>query len=210
MSKASSRRYGPAREGESVAKVKQEEDMVRRTAVQGVAVAAVALAALAGCGGDDGGNVPGSGAENNAPTTAASEMSSPAPSSMASSESDAPAEDSGTQGGLEAKLDEILQGSAITFEVQSAELTEEAKQTLQQVAEVVSANQDAKVEVVGTAGYEDADKATQLGQERADAVRDELVSAGVAEDRIEAVSKGNEDVLGDPEKAVTVDIRVVE
>lgn len=184
--------------------------MVRRTAVQGIAVAAFALAALAGCGDEGGGNGSDTGAENNAPTTAASEMSSPAPSSMASGESGAPTNDSGAQGGLQAKLDEILKGSAITFQAQSAELTEEAKQSLQQVAEAVSANQDAKIEVVGTAGYEDADKATQLGQERADAVRQELVAAGVAEDRIEAVSKGNEDVLGNPEKAVTADIRVVE
>ncbi|SFB51608.1 Outer membrane protein OmpA [Amycolatopsis marina] len=180
--------------------------MVRRTAVRGIMIAAFVLAAATGCGDDGGGQVPG--AENGAPMTAASAMTEDPASSPASGETGT--EDGGAQGGLQAKLDEILQATPITFQPQSAELTDEAKQALGQVAEAASAEQDAKLQVVGTAGYEDADKATKLGQERADAVRDELVAAGVAEDRVEATSKGNEGVLGDAQKAVTVDISVVE
>ncbi|WP_116045283.1 OmpA family protein [Amycolatopsis palatopharyngis] len=180
--------------------------MVRRTALRGVAIAAFTLAAVTGCGEDGQGQ--DSGAENPAPTTAASEMPSAAPSSAESGAADGT--ESGAQGGLQAKLDEILQATPITFEAQSAELTEDAKQALQQVGEAASADEDAKLKVVGTAGYEDADKAMQLGQERADAVRDELVAQGVAEDRVEATSKGNEGVLGDAQKAVTVDITVAE
>lgn len=167
--------------------------MIRRRMVSGLVVAAVALAALVGCsgggdenqGGDQGGNQQDSDQQGTAPG----------------------------QGGnqeLQGKIDQILQQSPLQFEAQSAELTDQANQTLQQVADAAKEAPEAKLSVNATAGYEDPGQAQELAQQRADGVKQQLTEKGLAPDQVEANAMGNQDVQGDAQKAVTVDIAVVQ
>ncbi|OZM75136.1 hypothetical protein CFN78_02935 [Amycolatopsis antarctica] len=179
--------------------------MLRRTTLHGFATAAIAAMALAltACGSE--GDSGGTGDSGGDPSGAPASSSAPSSSASAGAGESAANADAGSVSGLQAKLDEVLSAAPITFAAESPELTEESRSTLKSVAEAAAEVPDAKLEVRATAGYQDAEQAKALSQQRADAVSKELTSGGVAEDRVEAVAAGNEGVMDDT-AAVTVDI----
>lgn len=192
--------------------------MLRRNTLHGViagrkaatmtvtAFAAMALA-LTACGTEEGtGADSGAGQSEDAGAPASSSAPSSS-SSMSGEASDGAGDgDTGSVSGLQAKLDDVLKATPVTFGAQNAELTEDGKRALKEVADAAGGTPDAKLEVRATAGYPDAAQAKELSQQRADAVVQQLAADGVTEDRVEAVAVGNEGVLDDDQAAMTVDI----
>ncbi len=81
----------------------------------------------------------------------------------------------------------------VNFEFDSAKLTSNAEQTLNDVAEKLNSNEQVRVRLeghtdsVGSASYN-----KKLSQRRADSVRDYLASQGVSSDRMESLGFGQE------------------
>ena len=106
---------------------------------------------------------------------------------------------------LQTKLDALINGSPIKFDPESIELSDTARSTIKQVAETAHCPPEAKLQITVSARYEDAEKAKQISQQRADAVAKELVADGFAAERIAATGIGNADTGAD---AATVRIKV--
>lgn len=162
----------------------------------GIVAAALALGLLAGC--DE-------GTTNTSPSESADAI---APSASASASAVPVEGDEGSAGPLQGEIEKLLEASPIKFNPHSAELTEESEATLKKIAEAAAEDESAKLAVKATAGYEDADKAKALSQQRVDAVIKELTDNGVAEDRLEGEALGNEGVTGDITAATTLEITV--
>ncbi|WP_051174154.1 OmpA family protein [Amycolatopsis orientalis] len=177
--------------------------MNRRTTISGVALAAFAVLAVAGCGDDD--KDKGSAAASSAASAVASGQNGMPADGAQNGQPDAAAVQ-----GLQAKIDEIVNASPVRFSPQSAELTDEAKATLKKVAKAAAAAPSVKVAVDTHAGYPDAAMATDLSQKRADAVREILTAGGIAGDRIKAKAEGSEGVGGDDAKAMTAEIKAAQ
>ena len=92
-----------------------------------------------------------------------------------------------------AELTRILSGPIAHFEFDQAQLTGESRQKLQALAKAMKAHPAARIQIagncdeLGTTEYNLA-----LGQRRATAAHDYLVSLGVAADRLQTVSYGKE------------------
>ena len=85
----------------------------------------------------------------------------------------------------------ITLSGAILFASGKFELLQAAKLKLNQVADVLLAERDAMMTVEGHTDSQGSDTSNMtLSQKRADAVREHLVSQGIAPDRIKAVGKG--------------------
>ncbi|GAB3675199.1 OmpA family protein [Saccharopolyspora tripterygii] len=121
----------------------------------------------------------------------------------------------GEQGGDQAKaqlqgqLDQLNQGSPITFDPDSSELNEQGKQAVTKVAEMLkTAPQELKFQVSGfTASGTTSDKdSKELSQARAQAVADQLAQAGIPAERLQVNGEG--DAGGDPAASRKVEVKV--
>jgi outer membrane protein OmpA-like peptidoglycan-associated protein len=184
-----------------------------------VPVFALAFGALAGCDGEGAGPIGGNGGAQPGATTGLvippvpvpppAPAPVPAPVGMSGSVP-APAgmPDVGVVYRPQPKVDELLNGSPIRFDPDSVALSDPSKAVLKQVAEAVHCPPESKIEVTAAARFEDAKKADEVSQQRADAVARELVAGGIAAERITAKGVGNQGVAAD-NTALTVKIRVV-
>lgn len=93
----------------------------------------------------------------------------------------------------QADLDALLKGLVIRFGFDAADLQPESRTRLDAIADAMRANPKTQIRIegncdeLGTAEYNLA-----LGQKRADAVRNYLVTLGVVGTRVETVSYGEE------------------
>jgi outer membrane protein OmpA-like peptidoglycan-associated protein len=90
------------------------------------------------------------------------------------------------------KNDFVLEG--VTFDSASAKLTKDGTEKVGELAGLLKSHPNAKIKVVGhtdDTGQAEANRA--LSEQRANAVRDELVHQGIAEDRIETAGMGEAD-----------------
>jgi OOP family OmpA-OmpF porin len=91
---------------------------------------------------------------------------------------------------LQAKLDNVLQQSAIAFESNSAKITPRGRATLEKLIPLLRREPKAAIEIGGhTDGYGAADYNLQLSRRRAEAVRQYFVSRGLT-NRFTAVGYG--------------------
>lgn len=179
-------------------------------ALVGVAAAAIAVAAVAGC--SSGSNDSSSNSANSSNSASAS---NPASGSMSATESAGATSAAGNGGQNDAlspadqavqdKINQALSAAPIKFTAESADLNDASKNALTQVAGALKDNK-AKIKVETHAGYADAQKAQTLSQERADAISKALVDDGVAQDRITANATGNQTAQG--EQALETQISV--
>ena len=94
----------------------------------------------------------------------------------------------------EETLDDITKKfGRVLFSYDSIEITPEGRATIQKNAEIMKAQSALKVLIEGHADSRGTNEYNlALAERRADAVRDYLVSLGVANDRVTIVSKGEE------------------
>lgn len=111
---------------------------------------------------------------------------------------------------LREQLQQLLGQHPITFEPDSAVLTPDAGRSIPRVAELVkAAPEGVRFEVGGNAANVDSPAdGRQLSEQRARAVVDALVRAGVSADRLQPAGYGNSRATGDPSAARRVDIVV--
>lgn len=184
--------------------------VTRAKGIAGLAAAALAIAGLAGCGDDN--NQSGSGNGN-----ASSSASAPAPNSQGDQNGqngqNGQNDPNGAQNGspaaqaLQQKLDELTNAAPIMFEREKTELTAQSKETVKKAAEAAAGAAGTKLEVTASAGYDDAAKATEVSQKRAEAVVKEMTENGVPADRVTAKGTGNQGVVGDEKAATSVKIK---
>ena len=99
-------------------------------------------------------------------------------------------------GGAVQKIQDLVQVHPVTFTSQSAELSGQDTQTLQQVATVLKAT-GATATISTHAGYPDAAQAQQLSQQRADSIAKALQAAGVDASKLKEQPTGNTTAQGD-------------
>lgn len=111
---------------------------------------------------------------------------------------------------LRGQLEQLLGEHPITFEPDSAVLTSDAGQSISRVAELVkAAPEQVRFEIAGNAANVDSPAdGRQLSEQRARAVVDALVRAGVPADRLQPAGYGNSRATGDPSAARRVDVVV--
>lgn len=94
------------------------------------------------------------------------------------------------------KFTGVIKG--INFKANSADIQKSSFKLLADAAKVMKEYSDLRMEISGhTSSDGDAAKNLKLSQERADAVRAYLISAGIAGDRIVAVGFGSDKPIGD-------------
>ncbi len=94
------------------------------------------------------------------------------------------------------QIQQLLQVNPVSFTTQSAQLSAEDTQSLQQIAGVVKTT-GASISVLTHAGYADAAKSQALSEQRADAIVAVLTGAGVDKAKITAKPTGNTTAQGD-------------
>ena len=99
-------------------------------------------------------------------------------------------------GAAGSKIQELVQVHPVTFTAQSAELTGQDTQTLQQVAAVQKAT-GATVTISTHAGYPDAAQAQQLSQQRAENIAKAMQAAGADASKLKTEPAGNSVGQGD-------------
>lgn len=192
---------------------------MRRTSIKhSVVVIASAAALLAGCGTGEQGDQQGQGAPQ-APATAPGGMGTGQGGEGQGGEGQGQ-EGQGQEGQagdaeaakaeLQGKIDELQQSAPITFNPDSAELSEQGGQSVGQAAEMLKqAPQDMRFEIAGYTASVSGSSADsqQLSTQRAQTVADQLTQAGISADRLETTGKG--DASGDPESARRAEIKVM-
>ncbi|WP_410599624.1 OmpA family protein [Amycolatopsis sp. lyj-90] len=144
--------------------------------------------------------------------TASSAATAPSPGDGAPASSGAGTGDAAQTGGeaaqkVTAAIQQAIQQSPITFTTESAELSEQSKSALGEIAKALQGN-DVKIAVATHAGYPDAEKSKALSEKRAEAITAVLEGAGVAKDRVKNEATGNEKAQGD--QALDTQISVVQ
>ena len=94
------------------------------------------------------------------------------------------------------KIQELVRVHPVAFTSQSAELTSQDTQTLQQVAAVLKTT-GATATISTHAGYPDAAQAQQLSQQRAENIAKALREAGADESKLKTQPNGNSAAQGD-------------
>lgn len=102
-------------------------------------------------------------------------------------------------------IEQALQRAPITFTPEKAELTEQARQTLGEIAKALQGNA-VKISVSTHAGYPDDEKAKALSEKRAEAITTALEGLGVTGERVARDATGNEKAQG--EQALDTQISV--
>lgn len=99
---------------------------------------------------------------------------------------------------LQQSLDELLTGQKIGFALSAAKLTDNGKKLLEAIAEILRQYPDIPVEISGHTDSTGDRRANQLlSEQRAEAVRQYLVSLGISADRLRAVGYGDSKPLVD-------------
>lgn len=161
---------------------------MRRTIISAVAV--IALTGAAGCGAAEDAAQGAADQAQSAAEEAAGQAQSAA-GDAASQASDAAASAAAGAGQqVQQQVDQLLEANPIVFTPESAELTGQSGQTLQQIGAALAAS-GAGITVVTHSGYEDAAQAQELSEMRAEAISQALQAAGVSADQITTEAKGN-------------------
>ena len=174
--------------------------MDRIKATNAVAGIAFAAALLAGCSGGQQGQ---GGQEGEVPPAAPP----PAPEQQQQPPKPDPA---AAKAALQQKIDQALQQHPITFEPDTANLTEQGEQTATKAAELAkSAPQDMRFTIAGFIANTGTPKPQdqELSQQRAQAVADKFKEAGVPAERLEAVGRGA--AQGNQESDRRVEIKIM-
>ncbi|MEU6128742.1 OmpA family protein [Saccharopolyspora sp. NPDC047091] len=178
--------------------------MDRRTAPYGVAAAAL-VALLAGCSG--GGDHQGQGGqEGEVPPAPPAQQQQQQPEQQPPAAPDPAA----AKAALQQQIDEALKQSPITFDADSAKLTQQGEQTATKAAELAkSAPQELKFTVTGyvadTGNPSPTDQ--ELSQQRAQAVADKFTEAGVPQERLEVVGKGTAEGGTEQDRHATISVQ---
>ncbi len=111
---------------------------------------------------------------------------------------------------LRGEIERMLGEQPITFAPDSAVLTPDADRAIPRLAELVrEAPERVRFEIGGNAAKVDSPAdARPLSEQRARAVVDALVGAGVSPDRLQPAGYGNSRATGDPDAARRVDVVV--
>ncbi|MEV0945636.1 OmpA family protein [Rhodococcus sp. NPDC049939] len=155
--------------------------MIRRTIVSGVAVAAIAIAGVAGCSSED---------SDVATTTTTTSEPGPLDAAATSIRATASA---AVDAALEATRDAVnaaISATPIQFEPDSSELNPISNVTLTAIAVALETN-DADIKIEAYADMSDEDAAQQLADERADSVASALEAQGIDKDRISTEGTAN-------------------
>ncbi|MFC4079199.1 OmpA family protein [Amycolatopsis samaneae] len=152
--------------------------------------AAVVIATVTACGSGDSNGSGGSSSAAAPPGGSGTSSAAGAPSSAGQGAMN------GAAGQVNSAIEQALQQSPVTFEPQKADLTDKAKQTLEQIAKAMQGN-DVKITVATHAGYPDAQQAKTLSEKRAQAIASALETHGVAKDRVKEDATGSEKAQGD-------------
>ena len=101
-------------------------------------------------------------------------------------------------GGLQGSIDQIITASPIVFPSGSAELTEEATATLDELAQLIAATPGASVDVIGhTDNQGDPAANLELSRQRALAVRNHLVTSGIDVLLVNSEGRGDAEPVAD-------------
>ncbi len=120
--------------------------------------------------------------------------------------------DAAAKAEMQGQLAQLMQQSPITFEPDTASLTPQGEQTVQQVAEMITNSPGELRFEVGGFTAPDQPSATdvnQLAQERAQTVVDQLAEAGVPAERLQATGMGPSEPMGDPAQERRAEIRIL-
>lgn len=179
---------------------------MQRALVKAVVGAAAVVALVSACGSGGSNDSSGSGAsgQNTAQSSAAAQPSGAAQSGQngagdqngASGQNGAAGQNGPAAQAVTAAIQQASQASPIKFEAEKAELTGQAKEGLAAIAKAMKGN-DVKLKVVTHAGYQDAEKAKQLSEQRAQAITTALEADGVAKDRVQSEPSGSEKAQGE-------------
>jgi outer membrane protein OmpA-like peptidoglycan-associated protein len=130
----------------------------------------------------------------------------------------APGTAPGTPGGapadpaaLQSRIDEIVAAQPITFRANSAELTDAGTETLNRVAEELTAVPSARATITGYSapiGGPGTPDPQQLSDQRATAAADALVADGVARDRLQTRGASDTEPRPDPAASRRAEISV--
>jgi OOP family OmpA-OmpF porin len=105
---------------------------------------------------------------------------------------------SGGGGQLQQQINALVQGAPVTFEPDTANLTEQAGQTLQKVAPLIAAVQGVRLLIEGhVAAVSSPTDGLNLSQERAEAVKQRLAELGVPVDSITVEGRGDAEPAAD-------------
>ncbi|AXB41350.1 hypothetical protein A4R43_01460 [Amycolatopsis albispora] len=164
---------------------------MRRKIALTVAGAAMVAGLAGACGSEDssgssGANDAASPSGAAAPSPGAGDAPAPAPG-----EGDPAQAQGGPAQQVTTAIEQALQKAPVTFTPENAELTAEAKQSLEQIAKAMQGN-EVKIKVATHAGYPDAAKAKELSEKRAEAITSAFEGFGVSKDRVQAEATGNE------------------
>ena len=175
--------------------------MDRIKATNAVAGIAFAAALVAGC---SGGQQQGQGGQEGEVPPAA-----PAPEQQQQQQPPKP-DPAAAKAALQQQIDQALQQRPITFEPDTANLTEQGKQTATKAAELAkSAPQELRFTIAGFIANTGTPKPQdqELSQQRAQAVADKFKEAGVPAERLEAVGRGA--AQGNQESDRRVEIKIM-
>lgn len=94
---------------------------------------------------------------------------------------------------IQVKINELIAANKISFERRSSTITANSQTTLTQIAKILQENSQVKIEIGGhTDSRGDNALNKQISQDRANSVRDALVSLGISQDRLTAVGYGED------------------
>ncbi|WP_433782750.1 OmpA family protein [Actinomycetospora sp. CA-101289] len=112
---------------------------------------------------------------------------------------------------LQSRIDEIVAAQPITFRPNSAELTDAGSESLDRVAQELTAAPSARVTVTGYSaplGGAGTPDPQQLSDQRATTVADELAADGVARDRLQTRGASDTEPRPDPASSRRAEIAV--
>ena len=94
---------------------------------------------------------------------------------------------------IQQMLNQILSEKKISFERRSSTVTQDSQLTLDKIAKILNENINIRVEIAGHTDSRGEDALNKkISQDRANSVKDVLVSLGVAKDRLIAIGYGEE------------------
>ncbi|GEL17916.1 hypothetical protein PA7_17530 [Pseudonocardia asaccharolytica DSM 44247 = NBRC 16224] len=187
---------------------------MRRTVLGVIVSAAVTMAVAAGCSGAE--DAVSSAKDAAGAAQSAAQGASDAAQGAADAAKNAAGQASdavGAAGGaidasiqqLQGKVADLVKAQPVTFGPESAELSGSDQKTLQQIGTLLKGS-NAKITVETHAGYDDARKAQELSEQRAEAISTALQEAGVSADQVKTNPTGNTTAKGDEALKTTFNI----
>ena len=94
---------------------------------------------------------------------------------------------------IQAKINEIVSANKISFERRSSTITESSRTTLTQIAKILQEHSQIRIEIGGhTDSRGEKELNRQISQDRANSIKDALISLGINQDRLTAVGYGED------------------